>query len=234
MSLPPSLRVGGLTIPFDQAAAWATNYLDTTRNRSSVKPYAYPAYDLYNTEHNPPDRITDADLLAPVLLNVSVSIRTYYGLQHIRENLERALPPVTTPALAKISPEQVAELVSPIYAILDDPETRPYKVKATTLSKIVHRKRPRFLGLHDKWVQACYTFGSDAPLKLVTGRSWADYMVGVTLAIREDLVTQHSVWHELRGMASRPGNPPVSLVRLLDIIAWHAGQSPGEFATETA
>jgi hypothetical protein len=229
MSHHRDLRVGGLTVPYDEASAWVTAYLDAPENRRSKKPYAYPAYDLYNSDEVHPDRITDADLLAPALLNVTVSIRAFYGLQAIRDDLEQALPPVDTPALEEVSVSQVSELVKPVYAILDDPTKRPHKVLATTLSKIVHRKRPAFLVLHDTWVKTCYLRVPGAPVPVVDERSWSDYMAAISIAIRDDLCTQQDTWTALGNAANRDDNPPVSLVRLLDIVAWHAGQETQRF-----
>ncbi len=58
---------------------------------------------LLHADQNSPDKITDADLLAPRLLNVPIPVRTYYGLQAVRATLRRALPPLDTPALADAS-----------------------------------------------------------------------------------------------------------------------------------
>jgi hypothetical protein len=45
------------------------------KNRASAEPYAFPAYDRYNAPQNDPARVSDADLLAPALLNVQSSQR---------------------------------------------------------------------------------------------------------------------------------------------------------------
>jgi hypothetical protein len=55
-------------------------------------------------------------------------------------------------------------------------------------------------------------------------------MAAISLAIREDLRTQHDSWVALRAMAKGSGSPQVTHVRLLDIIAWHAGQNPNQFS----
>lgn len=224
MSRHLNLGVGGLSVPFDEASAWATDYLDATENRSSDKPYAYPAYDGYNAEQDLADQITDADLLAPALLNVTVSIRAFYGLQAVRDTLQQALPPAPTPALQDASADLVVGLVKPIYAVLDDPGVEG--VRCTTVSKIVHRKRPNFLVLHDNWVWTCYQKVAGAPVPAVKGRSRADYMAAISLAIRDDIRTHYDTWTALHDATNRTDGAPVSLVRLLDIIAWHAGQQP--------
>jgi len=67
-------------------------YTDVERILTASAPYAYPAYDTYDdAANNDPLSLTDADLLAPVLLNVRLSVRSYYRLQRIRSRLETGL-----------------------------------------------------------------------------------------------------------------------------------------------
>lgn len=223
-----TLRVGAVSIAFTTAQEWVRTY--TTRDTTGAQPYAYPAYDLYQPDDNPPDRLTDADLLAPGLLNVPVKIRSFYGLQRIRPELEKALahPGLDTP-LTEADPDTIADTVGPLYEVLDDPDTKPWGVEGTTLSKILHRKRPRTLVLHDKWVRACYvgTTG-EHPVPQVQQRSWAEYMTLITGAIAEDLRTQTATFAALDALTPVPGE--LSDVRLLDILAW---TSQGRPVTET-
>ena len=67
------------------ATQWVSRYTDAATNSTSAEPYAYPAYDRYNTGYNEAAVLVDADFLAPALLNVPVSIRSFYGLQFVRE-----------------------------------------------------------------------------------------------------------------------------------------------------
>ena len=76
-----------------------------------------------------------------------------------------------------------------LYDVLDDPTTRPWGVGGTTLSKVLHRKRPHSVVLHDRWVHACYV-GDGAPIPRAPDRTWADYMVLITNAVRGDIVSQ--------------------------------------------
>src|SRR4051794_30371964 len=80
-----------------------------------------------------------------------VKIRSFYGLQRIRGRLERALAndELARP-LAEIDEDRTEDLVSPLYAALDNPSEQPWNVLGTTLSKILHRKRPNSLVLHDR------------------------------------------------------------------------------------
>jgi len=216
------LRVGRATVAFGDALRWASAYLDAARNRNHPEPYAFPAYDQFDSEDNQPERLTDADLLAPVLLNVGISIRSFYALQALRPRLEKNLLDIGDLALVEASDLQLRSLVSPIYNVLDEPGIKPHGVEGTKLSKVVHRKRPNFLVLHDQWVRRCY-LGTDA-VPRQDERSWADYMVLLSMAIRDDLITQEDAWRSLQSASASAGMPAVTLPRLLDIVAWHAGQ----------
>ena len=226
---PDDIRIGGVRIPFATAQRWVSEYTCAT-NASSTNPYAYPAYDRYEGERNDPVRLTDADLLAPGLLNVPVKIRSYYGLQKVRADLEAGLANDDLgSALAEIEdPARVAAMVKPLYEVLDDPQRRPWNVNATTLSKVLHRKRPRSLVLHDKWVNACYV-GGNGPVERAKNRTWADYMVEITVAIGNDVRDQLQVFELLDQSTGLPGE--LTHVRLLDILAW---KSKGAMASEAA
>jgi hypothetical protein len=224
-TLAEAVRIGGVSVPLVSAQHWVSEYT-SVNNASAANPYAYPAYDRYECERNDPLHLTDADLLAPGLLNVPVKIRSYYGLQRVRHDLEAGLANDDLGlALAEIDdPVRVAAMVKPLYRVLDDPQSKPWNVNATTLSKVLHRKRPKSLVLHDKWVNTCYA-GTKGPVKRMKGRSWADYMVAITLAIGHDIRTQLEVFKLLDGATSSPGE--LTHVRLLDILAWQSkGATP--------
>jgi len=214
-----TIRVGHVQIPLETAIKWVRSYTDEVKNQTSAEPYAFPAYDRYNALQDDPARISDADLLAPALLNVGLSIRSFYGLQRIRGQLEKALEnkDLAKP-LASIEDEgRIAALVKPLYAVLDDPKIRPWGLQVTTLSKILHRKRPQFLVLHDKWVRRCY-LGAGKPVVRVKGRSPSDYMVAITRAIGQDIRDQEDLFRKLDESSNCPGE--ISHVRLIDILAW--------------
>jgi hypothetical protein len=218
VELGEQVTIGQVSIPVAVARDWVACYTDP-ENTDGPRPYAYPAYDEYNTDSNDPLRITDADLLAPTLLNVAPTVRAFYGLQRVRPLLEQALanPDLAHPLGDLDDPERIAAMVKPLYAVLDDPATKPPKVRATLLSKVLHRKRPQSIVLHDKWVKSCY-LGPDGPIRLDPNRSWADYMAAVTLAIWTDLRRQRELFAQLDAATSHPGT--LSHVRLLDILAW--------------
>lgn len=220
------IRVGRVLIPLETAAAWVREYTHTAHNLVSEHPYAFPAYDRFDGGTTEPSRLTDGDLLAPGLLNVPVKIRSFYGLQSVRGRLEEALgdPRLDTPLAEVADREELRPVVLALYGVLDDSTTRPWGVSATTLSKVLHRKRPHSVVLHDRWVRACYV-GDDAPVPVDKGRSWADYMVLITEAIRDDIANQPAAFSLLQGAVGGPGH--LSDVRLLDIVAWNSkGDAP--------
>lgn len=119
----------------------------------------------------------------------------------------------------------ISSLVKPLYQALDNPDTRPRGVWSTTLSKILHRKRPHFLVLHDKWVRACYWGdGDDVPVPR-DNRSSSEYMVAITQAIAADLLAAQHQLNQLVGEV--PEAAALSPLRLLDILAWSSqGKNP--------
>lgn len=208
---------------------WVAAYTDSAANLTSEMPYAFPAYDHLDGGTDRADKLTDADLLAPTLLNVPVKIRSYYALQVARPRLERALAhELLARDLATMDDSEVRLAIAPLYSVLDD--ARPWNVKATTLSKVLHRKRPSAVVLHDRWVMDCY-LGTDIVPK-VAYRSWADYMTLISCAVRNDLASQASQFAALSEVSR--GARSLTAVRLLDILAWRSkGGLTGGAAVET-
>ena len=226
------VRIGRVEVPLETASAWVRDYTDAAHSVVSQRPYAFPAYDRYDGGTTEPDRLTDGDLLAPGLLNVPVKVRSFYGLQRVRGRLEDALRhPVLERPLADVATAQLASAVRALYKVLDDPATRPWGVGGTTLSKVLHRKRPHCVVLHDRWVRACYV-GDDAPVRSAHHRSWADYMVLITDAVRNDIASQPEAFGVLETAAGERGE--LSHARLLDILAWNSkGDAPAQGPDES-
>lgn len=226
------VRIGRVVVPFDTATKWIRDYTDEASNLDSEHPYAFPAYDQYDGGTTDPAVLTDGDLLSPMLLNVQVKLRAFYGLQRARSRLQEALsdPLLETPLAEIIDDRRLRSAVRGLYGPLDESESKPWGVGATTLSKVLHRKRPHSVVLHDRWVRACYV-GDEAPVPRAKNRSWADYMVLITEAIRHDIATQHESFTALAEEARTPRS--VSHVRILDILAWSSrGDAPAEEAEE--
>jgi Family of unknown function (DUF6308) len=216
------VTIGRFEVPIETGMQWIRDYTDGAANLTSDSPYAYPAYDCYLAGNDLPTVLSDADFMAPGLLNVPVRIRSFYGLQRVRERLESNMRPkdLARP-LAELADDRIAELTGRIYAVLDNPSTKPWGVNGTTLSKVLHRKRPASIALHDKWVQACYV-GNDAPVPTARTRTWADYMALVSQAMAADLRSQTDQF--LRLQRSSGAKPALTDLRLLDILAWNVGQ----------
>jgi hypothetical protein len=98
--------------------------------------------------------------------------------------------------------------------------------------KVLHRKRPDTLVLHDTWVRSCYV-GSEpnARVPRAERRSWAEYMSLISIAIGRDLRVQRHLFDRLGAAAS--GHGKISDLRLLDILAWMSkGEPPSDAAAD--
>ena len=195
-----------------QAFEWAREYL------TGASAWAYPAYDAYDTRSDP-HSIEDADLLAPVLLNVNrLTLKAYYGLQEQRDRLQDSLAAIPEDAELTSAGDDDLEPIRMLFSVLDNPGIPD--VQGTILAKILHRKRPGFIPLYDERVRRCYQVGQRAPLPVRRGRPWGEFFVALAMAMRNDLVDQRDAWAEIAALAT---NPRISLLRALDIVAWHAG-----------
>lgn len=216
------IRVGGTIIPVGMAGDWLSSYTDSARH-SSKSPSAHPAYDHLDTG-SAPDELNGGDLLAPTLLNAAPSVSAFYRLQAMSAPLEVALSRCPVDPLASVAEDTIREVVGNLYAVLDeDHKSHPaHGVGGTTLSKILHRKRPAFLCLNDQFVWSCYV--ENGPIPRVRSRSWANYMVELALAMRNDLIEQSEEVQALREHVRGEG---ISDLRILDILAWTSkGMSP--------
>lgn len=212
------LRIGGVIVARGEAVDHARRYLTDGTG------WAYPAYDGYERDRAD-GPVTDADLLAPVLLNVShLTIRTFEALQAKRAEFDEHLARIPLDLdLADAGPNDLAVL-GDLFAVQDG--SRVWGVQGTVLAKVLHRKRPRFVPLYDERVRAVYQDGPDAPVPPPprrTRRSWREFVVLYAEAIQQDLHREADLWLEIAALA--PG-PPITPLRALDIVAWWAGH-PG-------
>ncbi|MEU6174630.1 DUF6308 family protein [Streptantibioticus parmotrematis] len=216
-----TLTVGGLPpIPLERAASWVKAYFDAERNTVDPKPYAYPAYDRLDTGSGP-DRLGDGDLLAPTLLNAAPSIVAFYSLQAIRPRLEEALGavPVDLSLCDAVDTGRHRRLLSGLFDVLDRPGG-VRGVRLTTLSKVLHRKRPGFVPLYDRMVWRCYV-GPGGPMRPEPERTWAEFVGVLAEHISDDIKNQRPQWERLR--AAAPAG--VSPLRLLDVVVWTAAKT---------
>jgi hypothetical protein len=207
------VRVGGARVPVDTALTWARSYLQPGDGF-----WAYPAYDGYGEMSRTP-QLTDADLLAPILLNVRMSLRAYSGLQQRRAELDAILTRIDPEMSLASASDADLQLIGNLFGVLDD--SRIHGVRATILAKVLHRKRPAFIPLYDKHIRCCYQDFPDSPVPIVPGASWADFMIELATAIRQDLQEQETVWTDITQLAS---GPQITPLRALDIVGWFAGR----------
>lgn len=218
------IRAGGVQVSLPIAVAWVEEYTDQAK-RLDAKPYAYPAYDAYELDSDP-YKLSDADLLAPGLLNVNISLRAYYVLQDMRPHVEAALKLVEPDASwVNMDADAAIAAVEQAYSPLDVPELSGRGVRRTTLSKVLHRKRPNFFALHDSRVSQCY-YDIAGGIETDKNRTRAQSMAVFTQRVAQDVTNQPEQLDRLAQAVK--GAVPLTHVRLLDIIAWKAnGNSRG-------
>lgn len=178
---------------------------------------AYPAYDGY--PGSPGESVKPQDLLAVALLNVSNNpIPVYYGLYSLMTPINQRLDdPALSGNLATADDETLKAIVR-LFGVLESTPTK--YVRLTTLSKVLHRKRPDLLPLFDDNIRYCYSECEGSPVPYEEGRSRADYRRAWLDALQDDLATQLPYWEDIAAMA--PG-PKITPLRALDIIGWEMG-----------
>jgi hypothetical protein len=209
------LRVGGATMPFDEALDYVGRY---TANITCT--WSYPAYDAY--PGSPTETVELPDLLAVSLLNAGQKpIVTYYALESLLPHInERLMVKELAGTFDDAKPETL-EAIADLFGVLDD---FPVKhVGMTKLAKVLHRKRPGLLPLYDENIRRCYGKLGTRPVPPVKGRSWRDYCLAWLPVLQEDLASQLDRWQELAGLAT---DPKISPLRALDMVGWKLGEQP--------
>lgn len=160
------------------------------------------------------------DLLAPILLNVRhISLQTYDSLIEALPDLNANLALISRDAALETASARDLGRVSDLFGVLDDLALPG--VQLTTLSKILHRKRPRMIPLYDEHIRRCYQELGDPPVPGEKGRSWGGFADLWLPAVQNDLATQLSSWQEIAALA--PG-PAITPLRALDIVGWFRGR----------
>jgi hypothetical protein len=207
-----TLRVGNVDVDRAKAFDHAHHYL------TDGSGWAYPAYDAYEAERAA-GPLTDADLLAPVLLNVSrMKIRTYEALQTKRHELDGHLARIPHDLDLLHADTDDLAVLGDLFSVLDG--TGVWGAQLTVLTKVLHRKRPSFVPLYDEQVRSVYQDGPDAPVPPQPGRSWRDFGVVFAAAVQRDLARELEFWEQISALATAP---PITTLRALDIVAWWAG-----------
>ena len=211
---PGVLRIGGVDVDRGSALESARSYL---RRRDR---FGYPAYDSFGSEGGP-WRISDADFVAPVLLNAEMNSRTFYALEGIRPHLERWLVDIPLDArLVEAGPVELAKL-GDLFSVLDSDDL-PVDARGSILAKVMHRKRPAFIPLYDRFVDYCYRGADEAPVSKDRRRTWKEFLPLLGAAIIDDLTSGAEFFAEVAALAN---GPVITPLRALDIVAWHAGRS---------
>ncbi|MFI9810183.1 DUF6308 family protein [Streptomyces sp. NPDC052301] len=221
------LHIGGRSIQVTAAAHWVTRYFDEYANRQAAAirsdgVYAWPAYDRLNTGSGP-NEVNDGDFLAPGMLNAGPSITGMYSLHTVRSTLERALAAVPVDLSLETAVEQGLhrQLLGDLVRVLDPYGALP-DVQLTTLSKILHRKRPLLVPLFDDNVRGCYWTTRPTPgypMHRVRHRPDAEFFPLLAEHIAHDLTGQAELWRQLTTLVPTDVTP----LRLLDAIAWGLG-----------
>ena len=222
-----TVRLGGRTVEFGRAYAHVQSFFDEAGNRALAaaggKPSAYPAYDRYASGSGP-DELTDSDFLAPLLLNARPTIGTFYSLQAARPALEAALSatPRDLTLTDAVREGSHRELLGGLVAVLDRPE-HAATLQLTTLTKVLHRKRPHLVPLFDSNIRRCYLSTGEAPGYPMARDTRTDdpaFYPALAEHIAGDLTAQPHLWQGLRTAAP----DDVSMLRLFDVVAWHRGR----------
>lgn len=194
------ITVGGRQVPHSQAQQWIGGYFGAARNRTLRKPYAYPAYDEFNAGSTP-NELNDGDLLAPPgMLHAAPTIAAFYSLRGVREHLQQRLAAIDESLTLSdaVDDGRVDALLGGLVD-LPDAKPRPYGIRLTTLLKVLHRKRPLFVPLYDRFVQACYVGpeedGDSIPYRKTVRTS--TYCGDIARAIGDDITSQRTVFLEL-------------------------------------
>lgn len=206
------LNVGGAEIELAEAKRLVAEYV------SGRDGWAYPAYDSYRGSGEP--TVGDADVLAPVLLNVrNMSLDSYYALLEILPEINAALAPLRGKTLLDADADTLTELADLL--ALHDTRAIP-GVLLTTFSKILHRKAPELIPLYDENIRRCYMDLGDPviPRAAKGSRSWTAFTNLWLSAVQTDLRDHHDRWTELAALAT---HPPISPLRALDIVGWRLG-----------
>lgn len=215
----PTLTVGCVPVPLADATSYVTIYTSPVDDESPAKSgqYAWPYYDGFESSAGP-DALSDGDLLTPDLLNANVGIEGFATLQRLRPHLESLLSGVPSDVDLADAADADIKLAAALFGVLD--EQRTPGIRVTKLSKVLHRKRPRLIPLHDRFVRALYF---PSPVAFVDDRPWSGYMAALMRAMQHDLASNRESWSKLAECGSTDGLQLTPL-RALDIVAWNVGK----------
>ena len=211
---PKPVRIGGVEVERELALESARSYL-SRRDR-----FGYPAYDSFGSEGGP-WRVSDADLVAPVLLNAEMNSRTFYALEGIREHLEagwsmfRSMPGWSRPVRRNWPSSASCSRCWTPTICRSTPADR-------MLAKVMHRKRPAFIPLYDRFVDYCYRGVGERAHPEGPQAGLARLPAAARPGHHRRPAGGSGLLREVAGLAN---GPVITPLRALDIVAWHAGRS---------
>jgi hypothetical protein len=103
-----------------------------------------------------------------------------------------------------------------------DSQDLPVDARGPILAKVMHRKRPAFIPLYDRFVDYCYRGADNAPIPKNRKRGWREFLPLLGRAIIDDLVESREFFDTVAALAQ---GPVITPLRALDVVAWHAGRS---------
>ena len=180
------------------------SYTDPHGNR------AFAAYDRLGS----PNRLEPVDLLAPAILQAPVRgefIIAMYQAQGTYRQLRVALEAVVAESTGRARFEE-QDLTdddnswSLVREALRASDSTP-GIKASIVTKILHRKRPNLVPIFDSKVAQYYGLSTRAPWEL-----WP--------LIQGDVIENAPFLDDLAGGTLTPDNRPLSRLRTLDIVIW--------------
>ncbi len=187
------------------AADHLSDYTDPQGNR------AFAAYDRLGS----PDRLDPVDFLAPAILQAPVRgtyviemYRTDTAYHRLREALDAVMADRAA-ATAHFEQQDLEADDGPwalVRAALRASE-HTSRIKASIVTKILHRKRPHLVPIYDSKVAQYYATNAKQPWEL-----WP--------LLQRDLQDHGASLDELRAGITTPDGRPLSRLRTLDIIVW--------------
>jgi hypothetical protein len=174
-------------------------------------PYAFCAYD----RQGDPARLDPIDMLAPALLDAPVRGRHAIAMfgasgayRDLRHRLQAVLdhPAGGTSEFATVDLADPAGPWAPVAAALSASDTTA-DIKASKVTKILHRKRPDLVPIFDRREADYYGTGRQTPSKY-----WPIFQA--------DIVANHAWLAALAATVTTPDHRPLSIIRAADIIIW--------------
>ncbi len=174
----------------------------------------YPMYDGVPVKHD--SRLTVPDIALCTMLNSRMSGNTGGVIWSARKEIEAGLAKVPAADdlfdVPKGGPIPGAEGLSKAVTVMCNLP----RVKVSTCTKILHKKRPAIVPIFDGVVEGQY-WPRYCPS--VRGRSYGDYVLALTACVHEDML---SVAPELRDLRNEmaASNTPLTACRILNVLTW--------------